>query len=125
MPSYLEYGFIFAAPVACFLAWWLLIAAYKQEPPSWRNRISFLSLVLLTITILLFVPIRMYNSGAGWKTALGFDTHMRHTLLAAAIAIRTCAVAFIVSVFGKPKLIALIVIACIGTWMLWAISIIV
>ena len=124
-PSYFEYALIFAAPVAWISAWWFLITGQEREPRDWRNRVSFVSLSLLTVAGLLFIPIRIYNSGANWRTAGGFDTHLRHTLAAAAIAIRTCGAALLLSFFGKPKLIALIAIGCVGTWLLWAISIIV
>lgn len=121
-PSYLEYGLIFAAPVAWISAWWFLLAAHKRELRNWRNRVSFVSLVLVTVAGLLFIPIRIYNSGMDWKSA---DTHMRHTLAAANIAIKICGISLLLSFFGKPKLIALIAIVCVGTWLLWALSIIV
>lgn len=124
-PSYFEYGLIFAAPVALIAAWWLLIIGEKRGRRSWRNRVTLVSLVLLTRAGLLFIPVTIYNSGTHWKSAGELDTHMRHTLTAAAIAIRTCGIALLLSFFGEPRLIALIAIGCIGTWLLWAISIIV
>ena len=122
MQDAFEHALILITPVAWISAWWFLIGAYKREPRRWRIRLSFTSLALLTIAGLLFIPIAIYNSGVDWKSGEGIETHMRHTLLATAVAIRICGAALLLSLFGKPKLVALIVVACIGTALFWVVS---
>ena len=111
--------FVILTPFAWAAAWVFALRAILKEPKSWRNRVSLGSLALLTLLGLLWLPVAVYSSRTGSPTGAGFAARMKNVQDWSGVAARGCAVPLVLSFFGRPRLIAPIVIACIGTALFW------
>jgi len=105
----------FAWATASILAW----RAILEDPKSWRNRVSLAALGLLTLFGLLWLPIAGYASGSDSLAGAEVGARIDQFEAWAKFAGRGSAVALVLSLFGRPQLIAPIVIACIGTAFFW------
>jgi hypothetical protein len=57
--------FMILAPFAWGTSWWFGLKAIAQEPNSWRNRMSLISLGVVTIAGLLWLPAVLYATHDG------------------------------------------------------------
>ena len=111
--------FVILTPFAWAAAWVFALRAILKEPKSWRNRISIGSLGLLTLIGLLWLPVAVYSSGTESAASAGFAVHMKNVQEWSKFAGRGCVLPLVLSFFGRPRLIAPIAMACIGTALFW------
>ena len=111
--------FVILTPFAWAAAWVFALRAILKEPKSWRNRVSIGSLGLLTTIGLLWLPVAVYSSGTESLAGAEFAAHLKNVQDWSRLAGRGCAVPLVVSLFGRPRLIAPVAIACIGTALFW------
>lgn len=106
--------FMILAPFAWGTGWWFGLKAITQDPNSWRNRASIFSLGIVTAAGLLWLPAAFYAAHSGRTSE-----HLRTIDLWSGVAILICAVALILSLFGRPRLILPIAVAALGTSCFW------
>lgn len=116
-------SFIILTPFAWGTSTWLSVKAITSEPTNWRNRedigifwqnrASVSALGIVTVVGLLWLP-------AGFYAARHTDTgNIRIMDQFAAMAVVACGLALILSLLDRPKLIAPIVVTCVGTASFW------
>ncbi len=105
--------FMLLTPVAWFTSWWFGLKAIADDGKSWRNRVSLAALGIVTLTGLLWLPAMMiavsHPPSHNARTADEF----------AGVAVLVCGLALILSFVGRPRLIAPIVLTCLGTASFW------
>jgi hypothetical protein len=101
---------VLLAPVALVYGWVCYFTPVSEEPFGWRKRATLVSLVLASVGGLLW-PVMMWHTNG----AYGVAPWMR-------VALLTLLVALTLGLLGRPRLILPIVIACIGTVLLWVFS---
>ena len=110
---------IFLAPVALIYSWHFYFTQMRKEPTGWRNRVTLLSLGLVTLTALLLPVMLMLmpraDSGSGVDQVEWVESWHRPIF-------RTLLVALLLCLFGRPRLIAPIAIAALGMAVFWIIS---
>jgi hypothetical protein len=105
---------IILAPFAWISGWWFGLKGTTQQPKSWQNWVSITSLGLVTVAGLLWFPAALFASRNGWASE-----HVRTVQAWSGIAVLICAAALVLSLFGKPRLILPIVVACLGAASFW------
>jgi hypothetical protein len=113
---------VLLAPVGLIYSWYFYLAKIQKEPASWRNRISLLSLVLVSLGVLLWPVMTLLAPRADWTTYVGVPEQIQWTESWQKPIVRTLLGAFLLSVFGRPRLIAPIAVACVGTVLFWIFS---
>lgn len=68
-------AWVLLSPVAITYAWWLYFARMWQEPGSWRNRVTLVSLILVSLAILLWPVMIVRMPAADWRNGaeMGFQ----------------------------------------------------
>ena len=126
-----EMTIIFLAPVALIYSWHFYFTQMRKEPTGWRNRVSLLSLGMVSLTALLWL-VRIFrffhpglvmlmlmpraDSGSGVDQVEWVESWHRPIF-------RTLLVALLLCLFGRPRLIAPIAVAAVGPAMFWLIII--
>ena len=110
---------ILLAPCALVYGWFFISRRMATEAASWRNRISVLSLSLISFVALLW-PVMMGLALRANGKGIGVDEQWIeawHKLI-----LRTLLAALILGFLGRPRLILPIAVASIGTAMFWILS---
>jgi hypothetical protein len=110
------------APVGLIYGWHFYFTRIRREPAGWRNRISMLSLVLVSLGALLWPVMMKFAPKADWGSYVGVAEQVHFVESWERIAVRSLLVAFILCFFGRPRLIAPVALACIGTTLFWIAS---
>jgi hypothetical protein len=110
------------APVGLIYSWHFYLTRSRREPAGWRNRISVSALVLASVGALLWPITRIVAPKADWSSYVGVAQQLHFVESWEKVAVRTLLVAFVLCFFGRPRLIAPIAVACIGTTLFWAFS---
>jgi hypothetical protein len=110
------------APIGLIYGWRFYSAKIRLEPAGWRNRISVLSLALASLGALLWPITMIFAPKADWINYVGVARQVDFVEWWEKVAVRTLLVAFVLCFFGRPRLIAPIAVACLGTTLFWAFS---
>ena|ERR1700687_2039292 len=110
------------APIGLIYGWRFYFTRIRREPAGWRNRISVSSLGLASVGALLWPITRIVAPKADWSSYVGVAQQLHFVESWEKVAVRTLLVAFVLCFFGRPRLIAPIAVACIGTTLFWAFS---
>jgi hypothetical protein len=89
---------------------------------GWRGRVTLGALVLLTFAILLWPITRITMPAADWSSGAGVGEQLRWVDAGERVASRILLAALALSVFGRPRLILPIALACVGTGLFWIYS---
>jgi hypothetical protein len=110
------------APIGLIYSWHFYFTRIRREPASWRNRISVSSLVLASVGASLVPLTRIFAPTADWSSYVGVARQVDFVEAWEKVAVRTLLVAFVLCFFGRPRLIAPIAVACLGTTLFWMFS---
>jgi hypothetical protein len=113
---------VLLAPVALIYGWVCYFTPPGDEPPSWRRRATLLSLVLVSLAILLWPVIMALKPGADWGTGTGVGYQVAWVYARTRTALCILLIALLLGLFGRPRLIFPIVLACTGTGLFWLFS---
>jgi hypothetical protein len=110
------------APVGLIYSWHFYFTKIRREPAGWRNRISASSLVLASLGALIWPITMIIAPKADWSRYIGVAEQLYFVERWEKVAVYTLLVAFVLCFFGRPRLIAPLAVACIGTTLFWAFS---
>jgi hypothetical protein len=114
---------ILLAPVALIYGWVFYSTRMKAEPRSLRKWATFISLILVSLVIVLWpVSMVVLVPKADWLSGAGVGHQVRWMETWETIAFRALVVALVLGLFGRPRLILPIAVACVGTALLWLFS---
>jgi hypothetical protein len=113
---------VLSAPVMLIYGWICYFTPRSQEPVGWRGRATLLSLVLVSLAASLWLLMELRMPGADWRTGTGVGHQVAWVYAHARVALYALLVALVLSLFGRPRLILPIVVACIGTGLFWLFS---
>jgi hypothetical protein len=114
--------FVLLAPLGLIYSWVFYFTRMRKEPAGWRSRATLLSLVLVSLAILLWPAVMVLTPGADWERGTGVGHQVQWVYARARVALGLSLAALVLSLFGRPRLILPITIACIGTGVLWLMS---
>jgi hypothetical protein len=115
------YIFIFLiAPGGWLYGWFFYFTRMRNESPSWRNRATLISLSLVTLAIVLW-PVLLALEPEH-RTVESLDHLYEWVNIWTKYVLRTLLVALVVGLFGRPRLILPISLACIGTGLFWIVA---
>jgi hypothetical protein len=115
-------GVILLAPVGILYGWFFCATRMQREGPSWRNRVSVISLSLVSIVAVLWPVTLGLLPRADWGAGVGVDHQMAWVEAWHRPILRTLLVAMILGLFGRARLILPIVAGCVGVGMFWIVS---
>jgi|SRR5450631_176415 hypothetical protein len=107
---------ILLAPAGLIYSWAFYLRRMRREPTKWRNRATLISLTLVSLVALLWPVMVVWGSGLGVAHQVQW-VEAWHTPV-----FRTLLVALVLALFGRPRLIAPMAVACVGTAMFWLAS---
>jgi hypothetical protein len=107
------------APVALICSWYLYLTKTRREPFTWRSSLTLLSLVLLSVGAFLWPVTMIVAPKADWSTYAGVADQVNFVDSWEKIAVRITSAALVLCFFGRPRLIAPVAIACVGTVLFW------
>jgi hypothetical protein len=113
---------VFLAPVGLIYSWHFYLTQMRKESTGWRNRVTLLSLALVSLAALLWPVMALLMPRADWGSGVGVDHQVQWVESWHRPIFRTLLVAFFLCLFGRPRLIAPIAIACFGTALFWLFS---
>ena len=113
---------IFLAPVGLIDSWHLYLTQMRKESTGWRNRVTLLSLGLVSLVVALWPVMAVLMPRADWGNGLGVDHQVQWVESWHRPILRALVVAFLLCFFGRPRLIAPIAVACFGTALFWLAS---
>jgi hypothetical protein len=113
---------VLLAPVGLIYSWHFYLTQMKRESAGWRNRVTLLSLGLVSLVALLWPIMFMLMPRADWGSGLGVGHQVEWIESWHRPILRTLLVAFFLCFFGRPRLIAPIAIACVGAAVFWISS---
>jgi hypothetical protein len=110
------------APVGLIYGWHFYFTRIRHEPAGWRNGISVSSLVLASLGGLLWPTSMIFAPKADWGNYVGVAQQVHFVEAWEKVAVRTLLVALVLCFFGRLRLIAPVVVACLGTTLFWLFS---
>jgi hypothetical protein len=113
---------VLLAPVGVVYSWYFYLKRMPWNSSGWRGRFTLGSLVLLSFAILFWPITRITMPTADWKTYAGVGEQLRWVGAGERVALRILLAALALSLFGRPRLILPIVVACVGTGLFWIYS---
>jgi hypothetical protein len=113
---------VLLAPVGLIYGWYFYFTKIRPEPATWRNRISVLSLTLASLGALLWPITMVFAPKADWQSYVGAAQQVHFVESWEKVAVRILLVAFVLCLFGRPRLIAPVAVACFGTTLFWFFS---
>jgi hypothetical protein len=113
---------VLLAPIGLIYSWHFYLTQMRGESPGWRNRVTLLSLELVSLVALLWPVMFVLMPRADWGSGLGVGHQAEWVESWHRPIFRTLLVAFFLCLFGRPRLIAPIAIACVGTALFWLFS---
>jgi hypothetical protein len=113
---------ILLAPAGLAYGWFFYSTRMKADPWNWCKRLTLLSLVLVSLVIVLWPVSRVLMPRGDWASGAGIGRQVRWVESWDKGAIRVLAVTLVLSLFGRPRLILPIAVACIGTALFWWFS---
>jgi hypothetical protein len=113
---------ILLAPVGLIYAWIFYARQIAGKAAGWRGRMTLAALVLVSLTVLLWPVARMTMPAANWGTGVGVGEQVRWVQAWERGALRILLGALVLTLFGRPRLIVPITMACVGTGLFWIFS---
>jgi hypothetical protein len=113
---------VLLAPVGLIYSWHFYLTQMNRESAGWRNRVTLLSLALVSLVAFLWPVMFMLMPRADWGNGLGVGHQVEWIESWHRPILRTLLVAFLLCFFGRPCLIAPIAIACVGAAVFWISS---
>jgi hypothetical protein len=113
---------ILLAPLGLLYGWFFYLKRMRREPRSWRSLISVVSLSLVSIAVLLWPAMALLTPQADWGTGVGVGHQVQWVEACERAAFRTLLAALVLSLFGRPRLILPIAVACVGSALFWNFS---
>ncbi len=110
---------ILLSPAGLVYAWVFCWVRMKTEPGNWRGGVTFASLVLASVAILLWPISRVLMPRADWGSGAGVGHQVQWVDSWERFAVRILLAALIVCFFGRPRLILPIAFACVGGSLFW------
>ena len=117
-----EITLVLLAPAGFIYSWHFYFTQMRREPTGWRNRVTMLSLALASLAALLWPVMMMLMPRADWGSGVGVDRQFQWVESWHRPILRSLLVALLLCLFGRPRLIAPIAIACVGTAVFWLLS---
>lgn len=96
-------------------SWVVLVKTSPEKPRRWRDRLSLLALLLASLAAFL-----RFVMPAFWPPDFGKQVQI--AVAWARVSVGMCAIALVLGLAGRPRLIAPIVVACFATAAFWVIS---
>lgn len=118
----LAFLLVLLAPVGLIYAWICYFTPRSLVLTGWRNRATLLTLALTSLAVLLWLEMMWRLPGANWRTGVGVGHQVAWMYARARVGLDILLLAFVLNLFGRPRLIFPIAIACIGTGLLWLFS---
>ncbi len=110
---------VLLAPFGFVYSWYFYFTKMPWKSSGWRGRLTLVSLMLLSLAILLWPINRMTMPAADWSSGVGVGQQVRWVDAGERVGLRVLLAAFVMSFFGRPRLILPIVLACVGTGLFW------
>ena len=117
-----EIVLVLLAPVGLIYSWHFYLTQMRKEAASWRNRATLTSLGLVSQTALLWPVMVALLPRADWGSGLGVDHQVQWIESWHRPILRALLIALLLCLFGRPRLIVPVAIACIGTALFWISS---
>ena len=99
--------------------WYFYFARMRKSVFSWRDRSSMTSLVLASLVALFWPLMMVFTPKADWISGVGVAHQVEWVNSCTRLALWALLVSFVVALFGRPRLIAPILIACVGAAVFW------
>ena len=112
---------VLLAPVGLIYSWVFYLTRMRREPAGWRNRVTLLSLTLVSLALVLWPIMLGLVPRADWRDAAGIELQSQWVAWHPPV-FRALLVALVLCMFGRPRLIGPIAVACVGTAMFWLFS---
>ena len=113
---------VLIAPIGLVYSWYFFFTRMRHEHPKRRNRISVVSLGLVSLVMLLWPVMVALMPKANWTAGVGVDHQMEWVEAWHKPIYRTLLGALALCLIGRPRLILPLVVACVGTALFWMIS---
>ncbi len=110
---------VLLAPIALIYGWCVYVTNVRKEHSSWRSRFSLMSLGLVSLATVLWPLMMVLAPKADWTTYVGMAEQVRFVYSFVRLALGILSLGFVLCFFGKPRLIATIVVSCIGIALFW------
>lgn len=105
---------ILLSPAGLVYAWVFYWTRMRTESGNWRGRATFVSLVLVSLAIALWPVSRVLMPRGDWGSGAGVADQVQWVDSWERGTIRILLVALILCLFGRPRLILPIAVACVG-----------
>lgn len=113
---------VLLAPVGLIYGWVCYFTPIPTEPTGWRSRATLLSLTLVSLAGLLWLFTMINPPDANWATGAGVGHQLAWVYARARFGLAGLLLAFLISLFGRPRLILPITVACVGAGVFWIVS---
>jgi hypothetical protein len=113
---------ILLAPVGLLYGWFFYLKRMRHEPRSWRKWITVVSLAVVSSVALLWPVMALLMPRADWGTGAGVGHQVQWVEAWHKPIFRTLLGALVLGLFGRPRLILPITVACVGTGLFWLFS---
>ena len=114
--SHLAWLAFFIAGFLCFAySWFALLKTSPDKSFRWRDRVSLLALLIASGAVLLRFVMPVF-----WGSDFGRQVQTAQAWTK--VSVRGCAVALLLGLAGRPRLILPILVACLATASFWVMS---
>jgi hypothetical protein len=120
--SFIEIAVLVVTPVSIAYSWFFYFKKMHWAEQTWRSHVTFVALILISLVVLAWPVMIFALPKADWGAGSGVDHQMAYIESWHHVVFRTCAGTLILSLFGRPRLILPLVVACFGTAFFWLMS---
>jgi hypothetical protein len=113
---------ILISPAGLIYGWFFYLTRIRRELPNWRNRVTFVSLGLASLAMILWPGMAFFMPQADWATGTGVAHQLNWAETWERAGLRILLGAFVLALFGRPRLILPIALACVGSALFWISS---
>jgi hypothetical protein len=113
---------VLLTPVALIYAWVCYFTPADKEPRGWRSRATLLALASVSLAAVLWLEMMARLPEADWRTGTGVGLQVAWEYARTRAAFGVLLLAFVLNLFGRPRLILPIALVCIGTAAFWLFS---
>jgi hypothetical protein len=110
------------APFGFVYSWYFYFTSMPWKSSGWRGRVTLASLVLISLAVLLWPVMMVLMPAADWVSGAGVGHQVQWVYARAGVASILLLAALLLGLFGRPRLILPIVVACIGAGLFWLFS---
>jgi hypothetical protein len=113
---------IVLAPAGLAYSWYFYFAKLREEPIGWRNSLTLISLALISLALLLWPAVMMLAPKVNSATFAGAPEYLHFVYVGARAGLGISLMTFVAGLFGRPRPIGPIAVACVGTVLWWLVS---